>query len=220
MIEVEGKRSINLANVLFHCFYVACWCNPRCSTMASPNEPCKEKNPELGEIDIRNADSEDAACLEKPLTHVDHFVRLLAPREWATIGFLALSIFALHVIGCGTLLIFVVPRNFHIGGKQGGTFGIGLGVTAYTLGLRHAFDADHIAGEQPHNVMHIICRTLNIHKKRIHKFLICQRHSVATPLTTFFYKAESRREQTHSSILLWLISCIVAYEDLMQFFNV
>ena len=28
---------------------------------------------------------------------------------------------------------------------SGQVFGIGLGVTAYTLGMRHAFDADHIA---------------------------------------------------------------------------
>ncbi|MGZ4612730.1 MAG: Nickel transporter NicT, partial [Kineosporiaceae bacterium] len=33
--------------------------------------------------------------------------------------------------------------NYSIG--QGEVFGIGLGVTAYTLGMRHAFDADHIA---------------------------------------------------------------------------
>ncbi|MGH3444717.1 MAG: HoxN/HupN/NixA family nickel/cobalt transporter [Nocardioidaceae bacterium] len=48
----------------------------------------------------------------------------------------------LHVVGWGTLVLFVVPQNFHVGGQ---VFGIGLGLTAYTLGMRHAFDADHIA---------------------------------------------------------------------------
>ena len=34
-------------------------------------------------------------------------------------------------------------RTFQLG--HGAVFGLGLGITAYTLGLRHAFDADHIA---------------------------------------------------------------------------
>src|SRR5205085_9908370 len=38
---------------------------------------------------------------------------------------------------------FVVPRHFSLGSH--GVFGLGIGITAYTLGLRHAFDADHIA---------------------------------------------------------------------------
>jgi high-affinity nickel-transport protein len=54
-------------------------------------------------------------------------------------GFVAL----LHVLGWGTLLGVVVPQQLTLGSSQ--VFGIGLGVTAYTLGMRHAFDADHIA---------------------------------------------------------------------------
>jgi high-affinity nickel-transport protein len=54
-------------------------------------------------------------------------------------GFIAL----LHLAGWGTLLLLVVPAHYALG--QGGVFGLGLGVTAYTLGMRHAFDADHIA---------------------------------------------------------------------------
>lgn len=49
----------------------------------------------------------------------------------------------LHVLGWGTLLAVVVPQQLALGSSQ--VFGIGLGVTAYTLGMRHAFDADHIA---------------------------------------------------------------------------
>jgi high-affinity nickel-transport protein len=49
----------------------------------------------------------------------------------------------LHVLGWGTLLGVVVPQQLALGSSQ--VFGIGLGVTAYTLGMRHAFDADHIA---------------------------------------------------------------------------
>ncbi|MFF9136683.1 HoxN/HupN/NixA family nickel/cobalt transporter [Streptomyces albogriseolus] len=67
----------------------------------------------------------------------------LTPREWARAGGLAAAILALHVIGWGTLLLVVVPQHFDLGSQ--GAFGIGLGVTAYVLGMRHAFDADHIA---------------------------------------------------------------------------
>lgn len=53
-------------------------------------------------------------------------------------GFIAL----LHVVGWGTLVFMVLPGDFRVGSQA---FGVGLGVTAYTLGMRHAFDADHIA---------------------------------------------------------------------------
>jgi nickel/cobalt transporter (NiCoT) family protein len=49
----------------------------------------------------------------------------------------------LHVLGFLTLIALVAPRHYHLGAA--GTFTIGIGVTAYTLGLRHAFDADHIS---------------------------------------------------------------------------
>src|SRR5690349_17143679 len=55
------------------------------------------------------------------------------------IGFIAL----LHIAGWGTLIWIIAPAHYHLGTQ--GVFGIGLGVTAYTLGMRHAFDADHIA---------------------------------------------------------------------------
>ncbi len=58
-------------------------------------------------------------------------------------GGLAAAVVMLHVLGFGTLLVFVVPRHLSLG--HAGVFGLGLGITAYTLGLRHAFDADHIA---------------------------------------------------------------------------
>jgi high-affinity nickel-transport protein len=51
-------------------------------------------------------------------------------------------VIALHVVGWGLLVGAVAPHEYHVGGQL---FGVGLGVTAYTLGMRHAFDADHIA---------------------------------------------------------------------------
>jgi high-affinity nickel-transport protein len=55
-------------------------------------------------------------------------------------GFIVL----LHVVGFGILFGFVAPAHYSLGGDHP-TFTIGVGVLAYTFGLRHAFDADHIA---------------------------------------------------------------------------
>ena len=55
-----------------------------------------------------------------------------------TLGFVVF----LHVLGWGLLVGVVAPHNYQVGGS---VLGVGLGVTAYTLGMRHAFDADHIA---------------------------------------------------------------------------
>ena len=48
----------------------------------------------------------------------------------------------LHAVGFFLLFVVVAPRGYELGAT--GVFGVGLGITAYTLGLRHAFDADHI----------------------------------------------------------------------------
>ena len=66
----------------------------------------------------------------------------MTPREWRRAAVLAAVIAALHVVGLFVLLALVVPQNLRLG--SGAVFGLGLGVTAYTLGMRHAFDADHI----------------------------------------------------------------------------
>ncbi len=46
--------------------------------------------------------------------------------------------------GLGILFGFVTPQHFALGGDHP-VFTVGVGVLAYTFGLRHAFDADHIA---------------------------------------------------------------------------
>ncbi len=56
---------------------------------------------------------------------------------------MAAVIVGLTVVGFFLLIVLVVPRGYSLGSS--GVFGLGVGVTAYTLGLRHAFDADHIA---------------------------------------------------------------------------
>jgi high-affinity nickel-transport protein len=69
--------------------------------------------------------------------------RSLTAAEWRRVAGLVTVIVGLHVVGFGLLFGLVVPRNFNLGGGSG-AFGVGVGITAYTLGLRHAFDADHI----------------------------------------------------------------------------
>jgi high-affinity nickel-transport protein len=59
---------------------------------------------------------------------------------WAMGGFIVL----LHVLGLGILFGLVTPQHFRLGGDHP-VFTVGVGVLAYTFGLRHAFDADHIA---------------------------------------------------------------------------
>jgi high-affinity nickel-transport protein len=49
----------------------------------------------------------------------------------------------LHGLGFLTLIAVVAPSHYNLGAS--GTFTVGIGVTAYTLGMRHAFDADHIS---------------------------------------------------------------------------
>jgi high-affinity nickel-transport protein len=63
-------------------------------------------------------------------------------RDWLRTGGLLAVIAAAHVAAWVVLLTAVVPRHYLLGTK---VFGLGLGVTAYVLGVRHAFDADHIA---------------------------------------------------------------------------
>ncbi|MET4156712.1 HoxN/HupN/NixA family nickel/cobalt transporter [Agromyces sp. PvR057] len=62
-----------------------------------------------------------------------------------TVGVVAF-IAALHVLGWGVLLVAVVPAGIPLGAGDGTALvTLGVGLAAYTLGLRHAFDADHIA---------------------------------------------------------------------------
>jgi nickel/cobalt transporter (NiCoT) family protein len=58
------------------------------------------------------------------------------------LGMLAV-VLGLHAAGFLTLVLLVAPHHYRLGAA--GAFTVGIGVTAYTLGMRHAFDADHIA---------------------------------------------------------------------------
>jgi high-affinity nickel-transport protein len=66
----------------------------------------------------------------------------LSPREWARLGLIGAVIVALFVVGF-TMLFAAAPHHYRLSKTQ--VFGVGTGILALTLGMRHAFDADHIA---------------------------------------------------------------------------
>jgi high-affinity nickel-transport protein len=70
------------------------------------------------------------------------FLARLTGAERRSLAGMAALILGLHVVGWFTLVAVVAPAHYSVGNQ---IFGVGLGVTAYTLGMRHAFDADHIA---------------------------------------------------------------------------
>ena len=76
-----------------------------------------------------------------PLTRFRHSLDQHDRRALAGMGGV---IVGLHVLGFGVLFGLVIPHHFRLGGEHP-VFDVGVGVLAYTFGLRHAFDADHIA---------------------------------------------------------------------------
>jgi high-affinity nickel-transport protein len=66
----------------------------------------------------------------------------LSTAEWSRLAGMGVVIVAMNAVGWGIFALAVLPRHFHYGGLG---VGLGVAVTASTLGMRHAFDADHIA---------------------------------------------------------------------------
>ena len=72
------------------------------------------------------------------LGYVLQVARMLTPQERRRSALMFTTIAVLHIVGFGIFLLFVVPSHYK-------GLGIGVAALAYSLGLRHAFDADHIA---------------------------------------------------------------------------
>jgi high-affinity nickel-transport protein len=77
-------------------------------------------------------------------TRLRRIKQALSPKEWAALTGMGATIVALHVVGF-TLLVLAASttHSYHL--SKTAVFGIGTGLLAYSLGMRHAFDADHIA---------------------------------------------------------------------------
>src|SRR4029078_7522819 len=61
--------------------------------------------------------------------------KAFSPAEWRRLAGFGGGVIGLHVLGGGLLLFYASDKPVLVG----------LGTLAYTFGLRHAFDADHIA---------------------------------------------------------------------------
>lgn len=62
--------------------------------------------------------------------------------DWLAVLAYSAVIVAMHAVGFGVLILVILPAHLEVGSRA---FGLGLGLTAYVFGMRHAFDADHIA---------------------------------------------------------------------------
>ncbi|MGN6161780.1 MAG: HoxN/HupN/NixA family nickel/cobalt transporter [Marmoricola sp.] len=71
------------------------------------------------------------------------FAGLTGP-ERRSLWSMGIVVVLLQAVGFGVLLALIAPHHYQLGGGHP-VFTVGVGVLAYTFGLRHAFDADHIA---------------------------------------------------------------------------
>ncbi len=67
----------------------------------------------------------------------------LSSRERRSLIVMAVVIVGITALGWLVMALVVAPAGYSVG--SAGVLGIGLGLTSYLLGMRHAFDADHIA---------------------------------------------------------------------------
>src|SRR5579863_2763219 len=77
-----------------------------------------------------------------PRGRLERIRRALSPSEWARFGGMVATVIGLNVLGWG-MLAAALGGHYQI--SKTTVFGVGTGALAYTLGMRHAFDADHIA---------------------------------------------------------------------------
>src|ERR1019366_4910069 len=83
-----------------------------------------------------------AATVGGPAGRLRTIQDALTPREWGRGGAMAGIVIGLNVLGWA-MLAAATGHHYHL--SKTDVFGLGTGVLAYTLGMRHAFDADHIS---------------------------------------------------------------------------
>lgn len=72
----------------------------------------------------------------------------LSGSEWSRLAAMYLVILLVNASGWGIYVLCVMPHHFDyrgVGGSRGLGVGLGVAITAWFLGFRHAFDADHIS---------------------------------------------------------------------------
>jgi high-affinity nickel-transport protein len=87
-------------------------------------------------------------ALQAVCTRLRRVGAAMTPQEWTRFGAMLAFILAVNALGWGIYALYVVPHHFVYKG-QGSSAGLGVGIgvaiTAWFLGFRHAFDADHIS---------------------------------------------------------------------------
>jgi high-affinity nickel-transport protein len=79
--------------------------------------------------------------LQDPPGRIATIRNRLTPDEWLRVAGMTITVVVLNALGWA--LLAAAGGHYHV--AKGQVFGLGTGVLAYTLGMRHAFDADHIA---------------------------------------------------------------------------
>ena len=72
----------------------------------------------------------------------------LSAREWGRMAAMFGFILVVNAVGWCIFILYVMPHHFDYrgeGGSRGLGIGLGVAITAWFLGFRHAFDADHIS---------------------------------------------------------------------------
>ena len=82
--------------------------------------------------------------MSSPVSRIARFRSTLSAADRRSLIAMASFVVLLHLVGFGILFGLVVPHHYQLGGDHP-VFTVGVGILAYTFGLRHAFDADHIA---------------------------------------------------------------------------
>jgi high-affinity nickel-transport protein len=77
-----------------------------------------------------------------PIDRLSRIRQGLTSQEWTKVGLMAATVLGLNILGWG-MLTLALRGHYNVNKTE--LFGFGTGVLAYTLGMRHAFDADHIA---------------------------------------------------------------------------
>ncbi len=114
------------------------------------------------------------------------FRESLTPADRRSLAGMTAFIVLLHVVGLGVMFALILPRHYHLGGDHP-VFNLGVGVLAYTFGLRHAFDADHIAAvdNTTRKLMADNTETGNTHKPLSVGFWFSLGHSTIVFLLAF-----------------------------------
>ncbi len=82
-------------------------------------------------------------CAAERPSRLRSFVAGLDAGQRRVLVLMAAVVGLLHVAGFVLLFAVIAPGHYQLG--TSGAFTVGVGLTAYTLGMRHAFDADHIS---------------------------------------------------------------------------